>query len=205
MPLCLHVQWECTLIVQSWALLFFCSFRIEYVLFAQLELLQCGGDGEAILFHWGLSHNKVITAGEVYFISDLTDDVLHSTMLCHTFSAFWDAFSFLSIRLRGEIQTLFYFMDLCQFIAIWLSGPVWYLKRQYQCYYSINNYSLLSPLLAMKYWKTQNNRGSAHLTLSAGKVQTQEPLNWLDLNHAFVDSRQLLAIVIVTIIVWAFF
>ncbi len=88
MPLCLHVQWECTLIVQSWGLLFFCNFHVEYVLFAQLELVQCGGDGEAILFHWGLSHNKVITAGEVYFLSDLTDDVLHSTMIGKTFSTF---------------------------------------------------------------------------------------------------------------------
>lgn len=39
----------------TWAPLFFCSFRIECVLFAQLELAQCGGDGEAILFHWGVN------------------------------------------------------------------------------------------------------------------------------------------------------
>lgn len=80
MLLCLHVQRECTLNVHSWVLLFFRSFRIECVLFAQLELVQCGGDGEAILFLWGPTHNKVITAGDVYFRLDLIDYALQSIM-----------------------------------------------------------------------------------------------------------------------------
>lgn len=71
MLLHVHVQWECPLIVQSWALLFFPSFLIECVLFAQLELVQCEGDREAILFHWNLSHNKDITESDVNFLSDL--------------------------------------------------------------------------------------------------------------------------------------
>lgn len=123
-PLRLHVQAECALTVQSWALLFFGSFRVEYVLFAQLELVQCGGDGAAILFH---SHNKVITAGEVYFLSNLIDDGLLFTMLCNTYSTFWDAFSVLITRLRGKVQKQ---QQLIPSI-FWLCGPIWYLKRQY--------------------------------------------------------------------------
>lgn len=74
--LCLHVQSKCTLTVQYWALLFSHSFLMECVLFAQLELVQCGVDGEAILFEWGLSHNNLITSGNVDFRPDLTDNVL---------------------------------------------------------------------------------------------------------------------------------
>lgn len=49
-----HVsQGECTLIVQSRALFYSTVASASSVLFAQLELVQCGGDGEAILFHWG--------------------------------------------------------------------------------------------------------------------------------------------------------
>lgn len=60
MLLHVHVRWECPLIVQSWAALFFFSFLIECGLFAQLELVQCEGDREAILFNWSLSHIKTL-------------------------------------------------------------------------------------------------------------------------------------------------
>ncbi len=119
---CLHVQWECTLTVQSWAPLFFCSFRIECMLFAQLELVQCGGDREAILFHWGLSLNKVITAVRMYLLTYLT------TMLCNTICKFWDAFWWVFAwreKLRNN-QNLLVFIPS----NLWLSKHVWW----YLCY-----------------------------------------------------------------------
>lgn len=54
-----------------------CCLHTECV-FAQLELVQQGAHGEAILFHLGVSYNKVIIAGQVYILSNLT---MHSLLL----------------------------------------------------------------------------------------------------------------------------
>jgi len=55
-------RWECTLIVQFWAPLFDWSFRIECVVCS--AGVGSVWRGQAILFHWGLSHNEVMTAGK---------------------------------------------------------------------------------------------------------------------------------------------